>query len=150
MFFSPTFVAFGTSCGAWLLSCVPTPTFPTLEFSPVALWSLVFFLKGVYINCVCCKACCATRGKNDETTAVQLKSLTSSSTASLTTDTVDVNAFEKENQRPQGDRRKFQCGKCGSWYTRQQPQKSATCVFVYDTTYNAVSNETVVECAKLT
>ena len=41
-------------------------------------------------------------------------------TANPTTDKVEVNAVEKDRQRQQGERRKNQCGKCGSWQTRQQ------------------------------
>ena len=58
-----------------------------------------------------------------------MKSFTAGNTASPTTDKVEVNVVDKDRQRLQSDRRKFQCGKCGSRHTRQQscPAIGAEC-----------------------
>ena len=65
----------------------------------------------------------------NEITTVQMKSFTEGNTASPTTDKVEVNVVDIDRQRLQSDRRKFQCGKCGSWHTRQQscPAIGAEC-----------------------
>ena len=65
----------------------------------------------------------------NEITTVQMKSFTAGNTASPTTDKVEVNVVDKDRQRLQSDRRKFQCGKCGSQHTRQQscPAIGAEC-----------------------
>ena len=65
----------------------------------------------------------------NEATEAQLKTLTSNSGASPTMDEADVNTVERERQRTPTDKRRYQCGKCGSWHTRQQtcPALGAEC-----------------------
>ena len=65
--------------------------------------------------------------RTNEITTVQMKSLASA--AMPITDKMEVNAVEKDRPKPQGDRRKFQCGKCGNLHTRQQvcPAIGAEC-----------------------
>ena len=56
-----------------------------------------------------------------ETTAAQMKTLTAGQEASGTLDTADVNTVGMDRQKSTGDKRKYQCGRCGTGHTRQQP-----------------------------
>lgn len=56
----------------------------------------------------------------NEATATQMKLLTASGGASIEAEKADINAVEKSKPKIQSDKRKQQCGKCGTWHSRQQ------------------------------
>ena len=68
--------------------------------------------------------------QSSETTAAQMKMLTTSQEASPTLDTVDVNIIGKGRQRSTSDKHKYQCGRCGTGHTKQQtcPAIGAKCL----------------------
>ena len=68
--------------------------------------------------------------RSSETTAAQMKTLTAGPEASAKPDAADVNTVGVSGQKVTGDKRKYQCGRCGTGHTRQQscPAIGAECL----------------------